>query len=228
MSRRKKNVSDSTLNTNNEFKARSIGQADYLRAIIENTVTFCIGPAGTGKSYIGLGLAAQYLNEGKVNKIIIARPTIEAAPKGIGFLKGNLDEKMAPWVLPAVEHLKRFLGKEAYGYYYNHEQIEFAPLEYMRGRTFLDAFIILEEAQNCTTEQLKMFVTRIGCNCKMVINGDINQTDIKRQNSEFSTDLEYVISKIEKNNLSDFAVHELFEQDIQRSPIIGPFLRIFK
>src|SRR5690606_30922943 len=110
-------------------------QSDYIRAICENDITFCTGSAGTGKSYCCLALAAKALLSGTVDKIIIARPTIEASSRGIGYIKGDLTEKMAPWVLPAVEHLKRFLGKDVYFRFFHEERIEFAPLEYMRGRT---------------------------------------------------------------------------------------------
>jgi phosphate starvation-inducible PhoH-like protein len=230
MSRRKNSSSAPTPipSLQEDFKAKTRNQANYIRSICENDVTFCTGSAGTGKSYCCIALACKALLEGAVDKIIIARPTIEASPRGIGYIKGDLTEKMAPWVLPAVELMKRFLGKDMYNTLFHHEKIEFAPLEYMRGRTFLKTFAVLEEAQNCTTEQLIMFVTRIGQGTKIVINGDTDQTDLKRNGMEYATDLGYVIGKLEDNPIKKFAVHHLTVEDIQRHEVIGPFLNLFK
>lgn len=226
MSRKSRNQPVSSMSE--ELKPRTKGQDQYIRAMSENIVTFGIGPAGTGKSYCAIGLACQYLLDDKVDKIIITRPCIEAAPRSLGALPGDVDEKVAPYLLPAIEHIKRFVGFNRYMDLRNQERICIEPLEFMRGRTFDRAFIIGEEFQNATTEQIKMFITRIGTNSKIVIDGDIEQADMKRTNTLFQTDLEYVIDKIERSNLTDFGVIELNEADIIRHPIIGPFLRIFR
>lgn len=209
-----------------DLKPVTIGQREYIRTMVENTVTFGIGPAGTGKSYCAIGLACQYLLEGKVDRIVVTRPCVEAAPRSLGALPGDLDEKVAPYLIPAVEHMKKFLGVDTYRDFKAKGLIVIEPLEFMRGRTFENAFIIGEEFQNATTDQIKMFVTRLGKESKVVIDGDIEQTDIKKTNSDYKSDLEYVIKKI--TGLEKFGVYELTEADIQRNPIIGPFLRALK
>ncbi len=209
-----------------KFEPITKGQVEYVRTLIENDVTFVTGDAGTGKSFLALGLASQYLLERRYDRIIIARPAVEASKKGIGFLPGRLDEKIQPYMLPAIAHLKRFLGKDIYANNIRNENIVFETLEYMRGSTYDNSFIILEEAQNCTTEQLVMVVTRIGINSKLLINGDIDQTDLR--NTGEDSDLAYVISKIEKANLSKFGIARLTELDIVRSPLIKDFLKAMK
>mgnify|MGYP002789886979 CR=1 FL=1 len=203
------------------------GQENYIRTMVENIVTICDGPAGSGKSFCCLGLAAEYLLAGKVTKIVVARPTVEASPKGLGFLKGSLEEKLNPYVYPAIEHLKKFLGTMRYRDYYSAGMITFEAWEYMRGRTYDNSFMILEEAQNCTLEQLKMFITRIGENSRIVINGDAEQSDLIKKNSEYQTDLEYLVSKIEKKQIKNFGVQKMNDNDIVRNPIISDFLQIF-
>jgi phosphate starvation-inducible protein PhoH and related proteins len=211
------------------LKPKTKGQEEYIRLMSENIVTFGIGPAGTGKSYCALGLASQYLLDGDVSSIIVCRPTVEASgsSKGLGFLPGDQNQKLSPYVLPAVEILKKFLGRDSYGNYVRNGTIKFEPLEYLRGRTFDNAFMIGEEFQNASTEQIKMFITRIGENSRIVIDGDISQTDIKKTNSEYASDLEYIITKVERANLKNFGVHEMSNLDIVRNKIIGPFLDIF-
>lgn len=208
------------------LKPQTRGQADYIKTICDNTVTICTGPAGTGKSYVCLGLAAQELLSGKIDKIVIARPTIETSKKSLGALPGTLNDKLNPYLLPAIMHLKRFLGKDRYLNEFHKGNIVFAPLEYMRGSTYNYSFIILEEAQNADVEQLKMFITRIGKDSKIVINGDVEQTDLIGKNGII--DLKYVIDKIHKAKLEGFGIFEMTELDIVRHPIIGPFLRSMK
>lgn len=205
------------------FKPKTIGQNEYVKKINNNIVTFCSGPAGTGKSACAIAIACKEYLAGNYDKIMIARPAIEASKKGIGFLPGGLEEKFGPYVKPAILNLKKFLGKEIYETAVKDEHIIFEPLEYMRGMTYDNSFIILEEAQNCTAEQLKMFVTRIGEDSKMVINGDVNQTDLEYHKY---TDLEIVVDRVLSNALDGFAYHEMTEQDIVRHRIIGPFLKV--
>lgn len=211
---------------NEELKTRSAGQTEYIRTMVENTITFGIGPAGSGKSYCALGLAAQYLNEGKVQRIIVTRPHVEAAPKSLGALPGGIDEKVAPYLVPAVEHLKLFLGVDRYYNLRDKGEIVIEPLEFMRGRTFKHTFIVGEEFQNATTEQIKMFMTRIGDGSKMVIDGDIEQTDMKKTNSQFSTDLEFAIYKVK--DIEGIGLYELQECDIVRHPLIGKIVKAFR
>ena len=209
-----------------KIKPKTKGQAEYLRTLVENDVTFVTGDAGTGKSYLALGLASEYLLEARFDKVIIARPAVEASKKGLGFLPGSLEEKVEPYLEPAVQHLKRFLGKDTYSNMIRDERIIFKTLEYMRGHTFDYSFMILEEAQNCTTEQLTMFITRIGINSKILINGDVDQTDLR--NVGDSSDLAYVMSKVEKAGLDKFGIARLSDLDIVRSPLIAGFLRAMK
>lgn len=211
-------------NVYNGFKPKTQGQSEYARTIAENTVTFATGPAGTGKSYCAMALACQYMIEGRYDRIVIARPTVEASPKGIGFIPGDIDAKMYPYVKPAIAHMKKMLGADEYRIRADRGDITFAPLEYMRGETFDYSFMILEEAQNCTVEQLKMFVTRIGDESKIVVNGDTDQTDLRIHDG--ITDLEYVISKVDR--LRNFAHVQLTESDIVRNKIIVDFLRAMK
>ena len=209
-----------------ELKPLTRGHKDYIRAISENIVTFVTGPAGCGKSYIALGLASQYLLEGRIEKIVVARPTIEASKKGLGYLPGSRIEKLEPYLIPAIEHLKRFLGKNKYALELNRGNIRFEALEYMRGLTFDHSMLLLEEAQNATTEQIKMFVSRIGKESKIIIGGDAEQSDIYKENG--ATDLEYVISKIEDARLDNFSYIQMTDLDIVRHPIIANFLRVLR
>ncbi len=228
MTRSKAVRQDKELKMKAEFKPKTEGQRNYLLTMIENDVTFVTGDAGTGKSYLALGLACQYLLERRYDYIIIARPTVAATigNRDLGFLPGDENDKMSPWVRPAVTNLKRFLGVETYTKFFKEGIIKIEPLEYMRGMTYDNSFIILEEAQNCTKEQLKMLITRIGDNSKILINGDVDQTDLK--NSGESSDLMWVINRVESFNLEHFGVAHLTESDIVRNPLIAGFLRAMK
>lgn len=199
-----------------DLKPKTIGHKNYIRTIVENDITFCTGPAGSGKSYLAIGLACQYLVQGKVEKIVICRPTVEASPKGLGFLPGGVDDKISVYMLPAVEHMKLFLGKDLYHNYRRDEVIEFKALEYMRGSTLNNSFVIVEESQNCTTEQLKMILTRIGFDTKMVLNGDYDQTDLRRTGED--SDFNYVISRLE--GIENIGHHCMGPSDIVRNKII--------
>lgn len=213
------------------LETRTENQRKYMYAMKNNVCTICIGMAGTGKSYLALGLAAQQLKEGIVDKIVIARPTVEASPKSLGALPGDLNEKISPYLFPAIEHLKGFLGKSLYGKYVAEDKIQFKPLEFMRGSTFHNSFMVLEEAQNASFEQLKMFITRIGKDSKIVINGDTAQTDLNMYDKNRRIDLDLMIDRIYSkdddynSNLNDFAIIELGSADVIRHPIIPEFLR---
>jgi len=159
------------------IKPKTLGQKKYLQAINENTVTFGIGPAGTGKTYLAVAMAVTYFRERKVNRIILTRPAVEAGEK-LGFLPGDLQSKVDPYLRPLYDALFDMLGAETYQKYVERGNIEVAPLAYMRGRTLDDSFIILDEAQNTTPEQMKMFLTRLGFNSRMVITGDVTQIDL--------------------------------------------------
>ncbi len=159
-------------------KPRTKGQAEYIRTIAENDITICHGMAGTGKSAIATIMACQYLAEGKVDRILITRPIVAASVKSLGALPGDIREKIDPYLTPLLLEIEKYFGKAKAGSLFRDESIEMGPLELMRGRTFDRCFMILDESQNCTLKQIKMFLTRIGEESKIVINGDDDQSDI--------------------------------------------------
>lgn len=161
------------------IKPKTIGQKRYCSLIAENTVTIGVGPAGTGKTYLAVAMAVTAFRSKQINRIILTRPAVEAGEK-LGFLPGDLQSKVDPYLRPLYDALFDMLGAETYQKYVERGNIEVAPLAYMRGRTLDDSFIILDEAQNTTSEQMKMFLTRLGFNSKMVITGDITQIDLPR------------------------------------------------
>ncbi len=158
-------------------KPKTLGQKSYVSAIRDNTVTVGVGPAGTGKTYLAVAMAVAAFRAREINRIILTRPAVEAGEK-LGFLPGDLQSKVDPYLRPLYDSLFDMLGAETYQKYVERGNIEVAPLAYMRGRTLDDSFIILDEAQNTTPEQMKMFLTRLGFNSKMVITGDITQIDL--------------------------------------------------
>ena len=158
-------------------KPKTLGQKSYVSAIRDNTVTVGVGPAGTGKTYLAVAMAVAAFRAREINRIILTRPAVEAGEK-LGFLPGDLQSKVDPYLRPLYDSLFDMLGAETYQKYVERGNIEVAPLAYMRGRTLDDSFIILDEAQNTTPEQMKMFLTRLGFNSKMVIAGDITQIDL--------------------------------------------------
>lgn len=161
------------------IKCKTLGQKKYVKAIASNDVTFGIGPAGTGKTYLAVAMAVAAFKNKEVNRIVITRPAVEAGEK-LGFLPGDLQTKVDPYLRPLYDALFDMIGSEAYAKMVERTSIEVAPLAYMRGRTLDDAFIILDEAQNTTSEQMKMFLTRTGLNSKVVVTGDITQIDLPR------------------------------------------------
>ena len=196
--------------------AKTLNQKEYIRDIVENDVIFCTGPSGSGKSYIAAGIAANHIYRDEVDQIIVTRPLV-CAGKDIGSLPGELDEKIKPYLLPMEENLKHFLGRDYYGKLFNDGRIRYEPLEIMRGATFHDAYMILDEAQNCTLDQIKLFITRMGENSKVLINGDIRQTDIRKFSGLLTC-----IDKLE--GIEGIGISRLYYEDIQRNGIIGRVL----
>lgn len=200
------------------LKPKSKNQAIYIKSMMDNDVTFCSGPAGSGKTALAVGLACQSLLEGSVEKIIITRPVVESG-RGLGYLPGTLTEKILPYLIPIIEEMKLYLGTETFNQSKGQNIIELCPLEYMRGRNFHNAFMILDEAQNATFEQIKMFLTRIGMGSKAVINGDISQTDL---DDRAEGGLDDCMTRLEQ--VDGVAVCKLFGGDIVRNKIIADIL----
>ena len=161
------------------IQAKSAGQQNYIETMRRHVVTFGVGVAGTGKTFLAVALAAYYLRVKEVRRIILTRPAVEAGER-LGFLPGDMTEKLDPYLRPLYDALKEILGLDMYQKFSNRGVIEIAPLAYMRGRTLNDAFIILDEAQNTTSNQMKMFLTRLGFNSRMVVTGDLSQIDLPR------------------------------------------------
>ena len=176
-----KNFGETIIVTANglHIQAKSAGQQNYIEKMRRNVVTFGVGVAGTGKTFLAVALAAYYLRVKEVRKIILTRPAVEAGER-LGFLPGDMTEKLDPYLRPLYDALKEILGLDMYQKFSNRGVIEIAPLAYMRGRTLNDAFIILDEAQNTTSNQMKMFLTRLGFNSRMVVTGDLSQIDLPR------------------------------------------------
>ena len=218
MPRRKKEETGQQTKRRKALKPKTKNQEDYVRAISANEVCFCTGPAGTGKTAVAVGLACDYLLDKRVEKIIVTRPVIESG-RGLGFLPGTFEEKIHPYLVPVLEEMQYRLNTNRVQAYREEGKIEVVPLEYMRGRNFHNCFMILDEAQNATFEQLKMFITRIGWDSKAVINGDIDQTDLLNKDrgglEEFLERLEDVVG---------VGIAELTDEDIIRNPIISKVL----
>jgi len=200
------------------LKAKTKNQEVYIRAIEGNDVTLCTGPAGTGKTAVSVGLACDYLLDGRVDKIVVTRPVIEAG-RGLGFLPGTFEEKIHPYLVPVLEEMEYRLSPNRVKAYRDEGKIEVCPLEYMRGRNFHNCFMILDEAQNATFEQLKMFITRIGWDSKAVINGDMDQTDLAYAEQGGLDTFLYRLDVI-----NGIGIAELTDEDIIRNKIISKIL----
>jgi len=204
------------------LKAKTLGQKKYVDAIRQNTITLGIGPAGTGKTYLAVAMAVRAFRAHDVNKIILTRPAVEAGEK-LGFLPGDLQNKVDPYLRPLYDALFDMLGSENYTKYLEKGSIEVAPLAYMRGRTLDDSFIILDEAQNTTPEQMKMFLTRLGANSKAVVTGDITQVDLP--DSKRSGLIE--AAKILKN-IEDIALIYFSEKDVVRHQLVQRIIKAYE
>ena len=196
------------------IKAKTLGQQKYLKAIEKNTITIGVGPAGTGKTYLAVAEAVAAFRAKEVNRIILTRPAVEAGER-LGFLPGDLQNKVDPYLRPLYDALFDMLGPETYTKYLERGNIEVAPLAYMRGRTLDDSFIILDEAQNTTREQMKMFLTRLGFGSKIVITGDITQIDLPHDKVSGLKDAVRVLEQVE-----DIAICRLTAGDVVRHALV--------
>lgn len=197
-----------------QIKCRTLGQREYVRAIKKHTVTFGIGPAGTGKTFLAVALASAAFKAGEVERIVLTRPALEAGEK-LGFLPGDLQEKVDPYLRPLYDALGEMFGTETYLRLMERGAIEVAPLAYMRGRTLSNAFIILDEAQNTTNEQMKMFLTRMGEGSRVVVTGDDTQIDLP---AGTESGLKVAVSVLE--GVDDIAVVRFGEADVVRHELI--------
>ncbi|MCR5174134.1 MAG: PhoH family protein [Oscillospiraceae bacterium] len=195
-------------------KAKTLGQKKYMDAIQKNTVTLGVGPAGTGKTYLAVAAAVSAFRSKQVNRIILTRPAVEAGER-LGFLPGDLQSKVDPYLRPLYDALFEMLGPDTYANYLERGNIEVAPLAYMRGRTLDDSFIILDEAQNTSREQMKMFLTRLGFGSKIVITGDITQIDLPADKTSGLKEAMRVLEGVE-----DVAVCRLSAQDVVRHVLV--------
>lgn len=202
--------------------AKTEGQARYIEELQRNEIVFSIGPAGTGKTYLAVAMAVDCLRSGKVQRLILTRPAVEAGEK-LGFLPGTLYEKVDPYLRPLYDALLDFLDSEKIIAYREKGIIEILPLAYMRGRTLNNSYIILDEAQNTTYQQMKMFLTRIGFNSKVVVTGDITQIDLEKRNDSGLLS----IKKILGENIEGIKFIELQEEDVVRNPLVRKIIRAY-
>ena len=203
-------------------KPKTLGQEKYVQAIRDNTIVIGVGPAGTGKTYLAVAMAVSAFRAKEVNRIILTRPAVEAGEK-LGFLPGDLQQKVDPYLRPLYDALFDMLGAENFQRYQEKGNIEVAPLAYMRGRTLDDSFIILDEAQNTTTEQMKMFLTRLGFNSKMVVTGDITQIDLPDGKRSGLVE----ITKILKN-IEDIKTVKFSEKDVVRHKLVQDIIKAYE
>jgi len=204
------------------IKAKTVGQQNYMKAIGQNTITIGVGPAGTGKTYLAVAAAVAAFRERKVNRIVLTRPAVEAGER-LGFLPGDLQNKVDPYLRPLYDALYDMLGPETFQKYQERGSIEVAPLAYMRGRTLDDSFIILDEAQNTTGEQMKMFLTRLGFGSKIVITGDITQIDLPRDKTSGLKDAIRVLEGVK-----DIAICRLTSADVVRHALVQEIINAYE
>jgi len=202
--------------------AKTEGQAKYINTIKENEIVFSYGPAGTGKTYLAVAMAVDYLKKGKVQRIILTRPAVEAGEK-LGFLPGTLYDKIDPYLKPLYDSLMDFIGPEKLISFREKGIIEVVPLAYMRGRTLNNSFIILDEAQNSTYKQMKMLLTRIGFNSKVIVNGDISQIDLEKKKDSGLLAVKEIIK-----NIKGISFFELKKSDIVRNPLVRKIIDAYE
>ena len=208
-------------NRGKPIKAKTIGQKKYIKAIKSNTVVLGLGPAGTGKTFLAVAMAVEALRQKTVSRIILTRPAVEAGER-LGFLPGDLQSKIDPYLRPLYDALFEMLGPDNFQKYMERGTIEIAPLAYMRGRTLDDSFIILDEAQNTTGEQMKMFLTRLGYNSKAVVTGDLSQTDLPRGvKSGLAT------AAAIRKNIEGIGIFEFSERDVVRHHLVRKIITAY-
>ena len=204
------------------IKPKTLGQKKYIECIKNNTITLGAGPAGTGKTYLAVAMAVNAFRAKEINRIILTRPAVEAGEK-LGFLPGDLQTKIDPYLRPLYDALYEMLGPETYQKHLERGTIEIAPLAYMRGRTLDDSFIILDEAQNTTPEQMKMFLTRLGFNSKAIVTGDITQTDLPFGKKSGLAEASKVLAGIE-----GIAIHHFTERDVVRHKLVQKIILAYE
>ena len=203
-------------------KPKTVGQKRYCESIAKNTITIGVGPAGTGKTYLAVAMAVTAFRAKEVNRIILTRPAVEAGEK-LGFLPGDLQSKVDPYLRPLYDALFDMLGAESFQRYQERGAIEVAPLAYMRGRTLDDSFIILDEAQNTTPEQMKMFLTRLGFNSKMVVTGDITQIDLPEGKRSGLVKVMDILKHVD-----DIEIHKFSQKDVVRHRLVQDIIRAYE
>jgi len=217
----KSKISQLSVIDNKFIKVKNINQFKYLETIDDSTITFGVGPAGTGKTFLAVASAVKMYSENKIKKIVLTRPAVEAGER-LGYLPGDLSQKIDPYLVPLFDSLEYFFGNETLKYLIEKRNIEIVPLAYMRGRTLNDACIILDEAQNATISQIKMFLTRLGENSKMIITGDETQIDLNNKTFSGLKKTRKTLSSIEEVSVLEFE-----NTDIVRNKIVSKILEIF-
>ena len=203
-------------------KPKTIGQKEYIKSVLNNTITIGVGPAGTGKTYLAVAAAVQAFRDKQVNRIILTRPAVEAGER-LGFLPGDLQSKVDPYLRPLYDALFDMLGAETYQKYLERGNIEVAPLAYMRGRTLDDSFIILDEAQNTSREQMKMFLTRLGFGSKIVITGDVTQIDLPDGKASGLREARRVLDRVE-----GIGICQLTNSDVVRHVMVQRIVKAYE
>lgn len=204
------------------LRAKTAGQAEYLQKIHEHDITFGLGPAGTGKTYLAVAMGVQALKNKTVKRIVLTRPAVEAGER-LGFLPGDLQAKIDPYLRPLHDALHDMIDPEKFESYLQSGVIEVAPLAFMRGRTLNDSFVILDEAQNTTPEQMKMFLTRMGFSSKLVVTGDVTQIDLPRHTTSGLRVAKKVLGSVE-----GIAWHQFAEEDVVRHPLVARIVRAYQ
>lgn len=209
-------------NKGKPIKAKTVGQQKYVDAIKKNTIVFGIGPAGTGKTFLAVAMAVTALKQKQISRIILTRPAVEAGEK-LGFLPGDLQSKIDPYLRPLYDALGEMLGQESFSKHLEKGIIEIAPLAYMRGRTLDDAFIILDEAQNTTPEQMKMFLTRLGNNSKAIVTGDVTQIDLPFIKKSGLVEAISILDDID-----GIAIFKFTHKDVVRHPLVQKIILAYE